>query len=294
MNEIHSFQHKIFKFVFLFASAYYIALHIENLTLDRNCWVGLAGALLYICSHLLRSIRLRFIISSADFNTKAAICVQFGSAALGNLLFPFAKDILAVYLFYLVHKKEVLKILVSILYLRFFDFLAITPLLFIVVLSGAPEMRGLAMTLFALLISVFLALISLPSLCKLIIDYLIKFSHTEKSLTVIRLLSDLKETYIKMNLNNKDKSFAILIFTFLIWSVELLAIYLISSLLWSKDILTSYFYLLGNVLTNIPFVSNIEIPRTLYACPYLALVSCALILITFVLPSLNEKNTKAI
>ena len=131
----HKLQFRIFLGLFAFFAFGYTLQNFDLLQKATTSFLAIIGALLYIVSQIVRAIRLRFMIASADFKTKDAIFTQFGSVSLGNFLVPFAKDLLACYLFFLANKEEISKIIISLLYIRFFDFLVISPLLFVWVLS---------------------------------------------------------------------------------------------------------------------------------------------------------------
>lgn len=235
------------------------------------CFV-LGSSLLYLSSQLIRALRLRFLISSSSFTTRSAITVQFGSAAIGNISFPLVKDLLAIFLFNYKNPGELSKIIISILYIRFFDFLVITPLLFILVISGSAEKQGIAITLSLIMLGVFFTLILLPRLCKLIIDYLIRFSHTNRALAFIKTLSHLKHNYSSMHLNSFDKAFMVFLLSSFAWATELTAIHLFNSMAYGANLLNSYFSVLNNVLSNIPFIPKEDLGDHLYLYPYLFLL----------------------
>ncbi len=272
-------QFRFFKISFLLIAIFLIYKNYASFDFSVVSFITLASALLYLLSHFFRAFRLRFIISSAEFKTNDAAMVQFGSASIGNLLFPFAKDFLAVYLFYLNQNKDILKIFISLLYLRFFDFLVITPMLLILVVSGSLEKQGLALILLSIMFAVFVILILLPRLCKLVIDYLISFSHSKRALFTIKILTGLKDSYANMGLESFDKAFAVLLLTFFAWASELAAIYLISYFALKESFLSSYFFVLNNVLSNIPFIEKSTIPENLYQLPYLLFIIISLILL---------------
>ncbi len=273
----HKLQFKIFLGLFAFFAFGYT---LQNFDLLKKAAVYLPviiGALLYIVSQFVRAIRLRFMIASADFKTKDAIFTQFGSVSLGNFLVPFAKDLLACYLFFLANKEELSKIIISLLYIRFFDFLVISPLLFVWVLSGSAESQGIAFAVVAFMFGIFILLLMLPSLSKLLIDFLIKYSHNNQSLFLIKFISGLQKVYSEMHLNKIDKIFIIFLFTITSWSIELCAVHLVSFLFSNVSWGNSYYSVIANVLTNIPFVAAYNHNPEIYTVPYVALIIVSLV-----------------
>lgn len=265
-------QFKIFLTIFgLFTLGFFVE-NYNLLVKALDSWLILFGALLYIVSQFFRAIRLRLMLASQDFKTKDAVATQFGSASLGNFLIPFAKDILACYLYFLINRKEISRILISLLYIRFFDLLVLSPLLFILVLSGSTLNQGIAFTVFAFMLVIFLVLLSLPNLSKFIVDFLIKYSHNQQSLFLVKFISHLKEVYLDMHLDRINKAFVIFLLTIVAWTFELIGIHFISKLFGVLDIEKTYYYVISNVMTNIPFNYSVIPNPELYNLPYLFLL----------------------
>ncbi len=270
-------QFRIFLGLFAFFAFGYTLQNFDLLQKAATSFLAIIGALLYIVSQLVRAIRLRFMIASADFKTKDAIFTQFGSVSLGNFLVPFAKDLLACYLFFLANKEEISKIIISLLYIRFFDFLVISPLLFVWVLSGSAESQGIAFAVVAFMLGIFVLLLMLPSLSKLLIDFLIKYSHNSQSLFLIKFISGFQKVYSEMHLNKIDKIFIIFLFTIASWSIELCAVHLVSFLFNNVSWGNSYYSVIANVLTNIPFVATYNHNPAIYTVPYVVLILVSLV-----------------
>jgi hypothetical protein len=275
-----------FKFIYLLIALCLIIQLLNEIIFFENFIILGISATLYLLSHFLRALRLRFIISSNEFDTKNSIFVQFGAAALGNLLFPLAKDLLAIVFVFIVSKKNLFRSLISVLYLRFFDFLVITPLLYIIVLSGEPEKGGLALSLLLLLVLILFILITLPKICKIIVDYLIKYSHTKRALYLIRFFSSINQTYTDMNLNNMEKSLIIMIMTAGVWFLELMSVYVLGMNIF-KNLLDAYFYMLSNVIKYIPYTPALVLDSSMYNPLYLSLLMIASVSVVFFKKSQN-------
>ena len=91
----------VLKIIYILLALLLIAQILKNLNLSVDFLLMGFSALCYLVSHIIRAIRLRFVISSNEFNTQKALFVQLGAASLGNLLFPLAKDLLAAVLIFL-------------------------------------------------------------------------------------------------------------------------------------------------------------------------------------------------
>lgn len=274
----YKLQFRIFLAVFaLFAFGFILQNYPLLLRAIDTSLLVIIGALLYIASQLFRAIRLRFMLASADFKTKDAITTQFGSVSLGNFLMPFAKDILACYLYFLTNNKDISRILISLLYIRFFDFLVISPMLFVLVLSGSTANQGIAFTVFAFMIVIFVLLLTLPNLSKFIRDFLITYSHNKQSLVLVKFISHLKDVYEDMHLDQINKAFMVFLFTISAWAFELVGIYFVSGLFDARSIEKSYYSVVSNVMTNMPFNNAFATNPELYNLPYLFLIVFTLV-----------------
>jgi len=232
-----------------------------------------AGAiLLYILSHFFRSLRLRFIIEEQSFDTKAASIVQFGASGFGNFLPPFFKDFLFLFFYRIFFSANYVKIIVTIIYFRFFDFLITTPALLLSLIKGQEDSQELGMLMISFLFVLFILILALKQICSTLINYLIRFSHNDLSLFIIKFLAHLKNNYSLMNLASFDKILTVLLMTIAAWLSELCAI----ACLLKMNFLAAYKFVLANISTALPMASQGMVD--LYKPLYVALVLSAVFL----------------
>lgn len=253
----------------------------------------LASALLYVLSHLIRSVRLRLAISSAEFSTSNAVLVQFQSSAIGNLLPPFFKDIIATLIFKLIKELKLVKILISLIYLRFFDFIVLTPILLFFVAKGNDEYSFIAIMFLSIIALIFFFFISISKIIDLLVNFLISFSHTKRSLILIKFLRDFQNLFDEMNFSQLRKIVTIFFLTLFAWFVEIAA--LVAVLFTQSgtfDIFSSYYLVLTNAFTNLPFLQNVQNISGLYIYAYFDLIVFSLLIVIKFIMDLKKNKLK--
>jgi len=253
----------------------------------------LASALLYVLSHLIRSVRLRLAISSAEFSTSNAVLVQFQSSAIGNLLPPFFKDIIAALIFKLSKELKLVKILISLIYLRFFDFIVLTPILLFFVAKGNDEYSFIAIMFLSIIALIFFFFISISKIIDLLVNFLISFSHTKRSLILIKFLRDFQNLFDEMNFSQLRKIVTIFFLTLFAWFVEIAALVaVLFTLSGTLDIFNSYYLVLANAFTNLPFLQNVQNISGLYIYAYFDLIVFSLLIVIKFIMDLKKNKLK--
>lgn len=237
-------------------------------------------ALFYIFSHLFRSLRLWVVISQNTFSISDAAFVQFLSSALGNIAFPFVKELSATFLFNLQLPKAIPRILIALLYVRIFDFSIIIPLLLLTSYSAPAEVRILALILLTMLVMALFIIFLMPRLCQVVIEHLLKYHHSPISLWSVATLSQFISMYYQMKLGKVEVAFIVLFLSLLCWLTESVAVYAALSQDSAASILDTLHIITNNVSTNIPFFTQYsDMHSMIYIHMYMGLTLASFILL---------------
>lgn len=186
--------------------------------------------ILYVCSHIIRGFRVYAVFSMNDCSLRKAVFIQFSSNSIANFIpIPLIKELLMSLFFLISTKGQLIRIIMSVIYIRIFDMLCILIMAFAFGNEGIVNNRSSFPILF-LLFTVFIvasfAVFLAVRICDISITHFIKYHHSIVSLRILALLSSVKKVLLSMKVNNQEKNFIVLLSTFCIWFLEITSIVL--------------------------------------------------------------------
>ncbi len=231
--------------------------------------IAASAIFLYILSHIVRGIRLWITISEHRLQIQTVQLSQFISSSLGNVTFPYAKDLGNVCILILYNRKIVMNAILAVFYLRLFDFLFFTPFWISSIFASSDSSKKITFLLFLLVFSIiFVAFLLFIKICDLISQHLLKHYHNILSTKTVLLLQKLKHNYKKMRLAQSEKMILVAILTLIAWTLEILSVALITG--------SHFIVVFSDVVQNISNPIFMNQSNATYLPLYLGFLMCTL------------------